>query len=370
MQTLIGDFGEPLTCLAIDIVQIGEGAQRPEVLANVADAAALHFSFLPTRGRIAGAWNEAELTREGEEARLKPHQPPIVFGDGGGQVVVPDLAADAAQELEGMNVAANESLKALAMGELQVQHPAVALHQGEGVKLALVAGVIERAEVTPIDFEAFPGDRLHAHKCARRWLGPDLADILAQNRVAAIVAHCAETLLDHSGTHGGVLCQQIGNGVLERIKLAGSDTGNRRPVRLLKVFLDGAPAHAQVAFDLADRPALRVVELMESLDLFVGEHQAFLFFQARASARPEGCCLQEDSEAGSLRGGPATIKTCAAAKLLLARSSAPGPNSQTPATEDFRSRAELLLARWSRRWRWSRWRCRLRFRSADCGCAA
>src|SRR6516164_2205858 len=196
MQTLIGDFGEPLTCLAIDIVQIGEGAQRPEVLANVADAAALHFSFLPTRGRIAGAWNEAELTREGEEARLKPHQPPIVFGDGGGQVVVPDLAADAAQELEGMNVAANESLKALAMGELQVQHPAVALHQGEGVKLALVAGVIERAEVTPIDFEAFPGDRLHAHKCARRWLGPDLADILAQNRVAAIVAHCAETTAD------------------------------------------------------------------------------------------------------------------------------------------------------------------------------
>src|SRR5438034_8683219 len=50
------------------------------------------------------------------------------------------------------------------------------------------------------------------------------------------------------------------------------------------------------------------------------------------------------------------IKTCAAAKLLLARSAATGPNHQIAATEDFKSRAELLLAREATRCRRSRWR--------------
>ena len=39
------------------------------------------------------------------------------------------------------------------------------------------------------------------------------------------------------------------------------------------------------------------------------------------------------------------MKTLAEAKLLFARSSAAGPNNQTPAAECFRSRAELLFAR-------------------------
>jgi hypothetical protein len=68
--------------VAIDIIQISEAAEGPEVLANVADTGAFHFSFLPTRGWIASPSDEAELAREDEEARLKTHQPAIVFRDG------------------------------------------------------------------------------------------------------------------------------------------------------------------------------------------------------------------------------------------------------------------------------------------------
>src|SRR5439155_13427060 len=71
---------------------------------------------------------------------------------------------------------------------------------------------------------------------------------------------------------------------------------------------------------------------------------------------PEGCCLQDASGRGGLRIGLGKIKTCAAAKLLFARSAATGPNHQTAATEDFKSRAELLLAREATRCRRSRWR--------------
>jgi hypothetical protein len=145
-------------------------------------------------------------------------------------------------------------------------------------------------------------------------------------------------LFDHSGADGGILREQIGDGGFEGVELAGLGTRDRGLVRSLEIFLDGAPAHAQIAFDLADRPAFRVIELVQGLDLLVAQHWgSSSLFQARAADKPEGCCSQDSSEAGGLRSGRCTTKTCAEAKLLFARSWAAGPNSQTPATDDFRS---------------------------------
>jgi len=63
-----------------------------------------------------------------------------------------------------VDVTADESFKALAMSELQIEHAAVGFHQGERVELALVAAVVERAEVPPIDFESLTWGGLHADK--------------------------------------------------------------------------------------------------------------------------------------------------------------------------------------------------------------
>ena len=48
MRALVGDFFQPLARLRVDIRQIGEGAQRPEVLAHISDGA-FDFSFFPGR---------------------------------------------------------------------------------------------------------------------------------------------------------------------------------------------------------------------------------------------------------------------------------------------------------------------------------
>ena len=53
MQTLIGDFGQPLPHLTIHVMQIGELAQGPEVLTQVSDSA-FDFSFFPAAGLVAG----------------------------------------------------------------------------------------------------------------------------------------------------------------------------------------------------------------------------------------------------------------------------------------------------------------------------
>ncbi len=71
MQPLVGDFLQPLPRLAIDIRQVRELPEGPEVLANVPHAPALHFTFLPPGGRITGPGIEGIIAGEGQEARIK-----------------------------------------------------------------------------------------------------------------------------------------------------------------------------------------------------------------------------------------------------------------------------------------------------------
>jgi hypothetical protein len=92
------------------------------------------------------------------------------------------------QSLKGMQVATDEGLETLTMGELDVEHSAVPLDQAEGIEVALVASVVQRAEVAPIDFEALRGAGLHAHEGAgtmRRT--SQLVDVISQNGDSTVV---------------------------------------------------------------------------------------------------------------------------------------------------------------------------------------
>jgi hypothetical protein len=80
MLALIGDFDQPLPCLAIHIVKIGELAQRPEVLMEVSNGA-FDFSLFPSAGGIAGSWEEAVFASESEEAWMEADQATVMFGD-------------------------------------------------------------------------------------------------------------------------------------------------------------------------------------------------------------------------------------------------------------------------------------------------
>ena len=117
------------------------GAARSS--AEIADAPAFDLAFFPARRRVAGSGEKATLAGEGQEARIEADQSANVLGDDSQKIVVPTFASDAAQGLKGMQVATDESLEALAMGELDVEHPAVSLDQTESVELALVAGIVQ-----------------------------------------------------------------------------------------------------------------------------------------------------------------------------------------------------------------------------------
>jgi len=97
---------------------------------------------------------------------MEAHQTAIVFGYGRGQIVIENFPAHAVESRKGMDVATHEGFKTLAVSELQIRHPAVAIDQREGIQLALIAFVAESAEVAPVHLETIPGLGFHTHEGA------------------------------------------------------------------------------------------------------------------------------------------------------------------------------------------------------------
>jgi hypothetical protein len=219
------------------------------------------------------AREKAKLTSKGKEARMKANQIPFVFGDGRGQVVVDQVACHAAQRLKRVNVAPQEGFEALAVRELDVHHAAVAFHQREGVQLALVAGVVEGAEVPPVDLEAITGLGFHANvSAARDRLGADLVQIVLQDGDAAVEAAPAQSLKNHDGAGFGILLQQFTDGGVKRLQFAGPLWPGTRLRGLDEILGHRAPVQVQVAGDLSQRPFLAPMEPVNLVDLFVAQH--------------------------------------------------------------------------------------------------
>jgi len=218
--------------------------------------------------------NEVVFTGKAEEARMKADDPAVMFGNGGGKVVISDLTRNATELGEGMSVTANEGFEALAMSEFDVHHPAVRIDQGEGIQLTRIARVIERAEVAPVDLEPFPGHRLHAHEsAARSQLRPHLADILLEDARTAAITEWPQALFDDSSTDLRVLIQPFGDVAFEGIEFARTAAERRSLRGRFEVFADCAPAHFEMALDSADGPALGPVKPVQVVDLFGVEHR-------------------------------------------------------------------------------------------------
>ena len=115
MGANIGDLIEPVADLRVDLDEIAELAQGPEVLPKITDAGAFHFAFLPGRGHLTGTWNESELSSERQEPRMEANQVAVVVGDGRCQIVIDQLASNSTQAFEGVDMASNEGFEALAV---------------------------------------------------------------------------------------------------------------------------------------------------------------------------------------------------------------------------------------------------------------
>src|ERR1700730_5990367 len=276
MRALIGDFVDPLACLRIHIGQVGAGGHRPEVLANVSDSA-FDLAFFPRRANVARSGNEIALARKGEEPRIEADQIILMFGNRSRQIVEPDFAARARQELKGMNVTAGEGLKALAVRKLQIHPAAVSLDEAEGVEFARGPVVDERAEMAPVHVEPFAGRGLDTNvSAAGDGTLPQYPQIVLNNGEPAVVSERFKALGNDGSVGVRVLQQKVGDGRLPRIYLAGTFTMQRLGGRRLEILRNRAAADAQMARDLSLRPLLYPMKAMQFADLVPRKHLPFV----------------------------------------------------------------------------------------------
>jgi hypothetical protein len=277
VQALVGDLIQPLPDLAIDIRKVSKLAKGPEVLADVTDATAFHLPLLPASGGIAGPGVEATLASEPQEAGVEANQGADVLSDYSQKIVIPAFASDATQSLKPVQVAADEGVEALAVGELDIEHPAVPLDQAEGIQFSFVPGIVHNAEVTPINLEAISGRGLHAHEGAGRMQrAPQFTDAGPQDGDAAIVTQRPETLQDDHGTGTGVLLKQAGYDWFEGIDLAGPRSASRGLHRRVDVLPNRPAGQMHVTGDLPHRPVLPVVQPVDFVDAVGIEHGSFV----------------------------------------------------------------------------------------------
>jgi len=200
---------------------------------------------------------------------METHQVAVMFGNGGREIIEPQLACDATHESERVDMTANERFKALTVGEFQIQLAAVTFHQTEGVKFSRMPLIGKRVEVSPVDFEAFSRSRFHAHVGA--WgvgLREHPVQVLFQNAQTTAEAERPESLCDHRGTGLGFLLQELRDGGLEGLQLARALTGSGGLRRRHEIFDDGSAPDVQMTGDLAHRPVLA----MNFVDLLGAQH--------------------------------------------------------------------------------------------------
>jgi len=132
------------------------------------------------------------------------------------------------ESCEGVLVAAQEGFEILAVGELDVEHPAVGFDQAEGIELAFITLIIERPEVAPVDLEALAGTGFHAQEGAGCQVGNSHSlQVIAQDGVTAGIP-CGLQALEDDGARGvRVLLEQFAHERLEGIELAGARTADR-----------------------------------------------------------------------------------------------------------------------------------------------
>ena len=194
MQSHIGHSVEPVAQLAVHVLQVLERAGHEEVGADVAKRA---LNLALGLGPIGLACTRCEAVVRTAGQQLGVVDDGLVLlglaQDGGLHAVIQDLARSAAEVFEGLHVATQHRGQVLVHHELSPQVAAVTEHHGKEPDLALdgLAGKTH-LELGEVHLGLLARRRLKAH--LEGWHGrwPDLAQVVVQDSLAALVSQCPD----------------------------------------------------------------------------------------------------------------------------------------------------------------------------------
>jgi len=190
----------PLVGLGLNIVEVFEGSQGPEVVADIMDGALFHLSFLMGASHVTGKWYGFKGQEECEEGLVEADQGAFALYDSACHIVMDQLPWGSLKEAEGIEKATMQSFLPLGVSKLQIEQSAMAFGDGHAVELAFGVAIGEGAEVAPIDLALGAGRGFKADEGFSVFgLSSDLTQIISQDGDFSLESHWGYALKDNDG---------------------------------------------------------------------------------------------------------------------------------------------------------------------------
>jgi hypothetical protein len=258
-RSISGDPLRPGERLGVEVVEVGVGARGEEVVADVADGA-LDAPLLVASRRGDGAGQVVVVGRQLEQGGMEADRVAGALEHGALEVVVEQHARDAAEEVEGVDVPANEARHRRAQVEAQEDLATPRQHHHEGPQHPRAHADADLAEVLSL----LAGQRAQPQVRLGRRTGTvarhDRAEVIGPARVAASLDHLEEP----AGAQARVLPERL----LDEGHVRVHHRGPQRHAPGVEPGLsehtpDGAVVDAELGGDGADAPLLRVVQAQD-----------------------------------------------------------------------------------------------------------
>ena len=159
-----------------------------------------------------------------------------------------------------------ENLLPLAVGELDIKHPAIGFHHRQGIKFSFARSIGQRIEVSPVDLHLLTGGGLEADKGLPVFqdISPLLLEVIPDYRYPAVKPFFLKPLKHHRRLDARMLLEQIVDEVAMGIQL-GTPRFLRddHTLRMLQIFSHSVPAEP----DLSGNIPCRIARMLEPVDL-------------------------------------------------------------------------------------------------------
>ena len=146
----IGHLVAPLVGLGLEIGEVPEGSQRPEVVPDVVDSAFLYLPLFLGLGDIAGDGGDVEGPQKLQKVLVETHQRALPLQDRREHVVMDEFFGGALEKMKGMQETAVQGVLPLRVGKLQIEQAAMTFNHGQAVEFALGVAIGQGAEMPPV----------------------------------------------------------------------------------------------------------------------------------------------------------------------------------------------------------------------------
>jgi len=219
--------------LGLEVEEICERAQGPEVVPDIVDDPFFHFALFMGALRVAGPGDNGEGAEEVQESLIEADERTYSLDDRCQHIIGNKFFWGALEETERMEKAAVKGLLSLGVGELQVEKTAVAFQDGQAVELARCIPIGNRSEVAPIHLALLPWRRLKADEGLFLFqVASKGVQIVFEDGHSSIKAQWSDPLKNHGG---GGLCVDVQEPLdllFERVQLARPSYGEPLGIRV------------------------------------------------------------------------------------------------------------------------------------------